>query len=87
MPIILLESASKDEQSQGFNRLLIILQFLSLSRSCGSGVGSQQRFRVFLVGRGGREGRALDESRLVMFSSLAIKVVEMTKMQVRGREH
>ena len=35
------------------------------SRSCGSGVGSQQRFRVFLVGRGGREGRALDETRLV----------------------
>ena len=28
-------------------------------------MGSQQRFRVFLVGRGGREGRALDETRLV----------------------
>ena len=31
------------------------------SVSCGG--GSQQRFRVFLVGQGGREGRALDQDR------------------------
>ena len=52
--------------NSNFSLLLKTVFIGSLSsRSCGSGVGSQQRFRVFLVGRGGREGRALDETRLV----------------------
>ena len=36
-------------------------QWGSCSSSCGS--GTQSRFRVFLVGQGGREGRSLDEDK------------------------
>ena len=51
------------------------------SRSCGSGVGSQQRFRVFLVGRGGREGRALDETRFVVVVVVVVIVIVLLAVE------